>query len=65
MAKKTAKNPGETKKLLLDLEDKIRKVNEIVGKSPGDMHCKSIVLGFIDAETNRHCGINVGASISY
>ena len=65
MANKTAKNPAETKRFLLDLEDKIRKVNEVVGRTPDDMHCKSIVLGFIDTETNRHCGINVGANITY
>jgi hypothetical protein len=65
MANKTAKNPAETKKFLLDLEDKRRRVEEIVGKSPDDMHCKSIVLGFMDAETNRHCGDNVGGSISF
>ena len=29
------------------------------------MYNKSIVLGFPDVETNRHCGINVGASVSY
>ena len=63
-ANKVAKNPSETKKFLLDLEDKIRRVNEIVGRNPDDMRCKSIALGFMDAETNRHCGINVGESIS-
>ena len=65
MATRTAKNPSETKKFMLDLEDRIRKVIEIVGRAPGDMHCKSIVLGFLDVETNRHCGINVGASVPY
>ena len=65
MANKVAKNPKETKKFLFDLEDKIRRVNEIVGRNPDDMHCKSIVLGFMDAETNRQCGINVGGSITF
>ena len=49
MANKVAKKPSETKKFLLDLEDKIRRVNEIVGRNPDDMRCKSIVLGFMDA----------------
>ena len=65
MANKVAKNPSETKKFLLDLEDKIRRVNVIVGRNPDDMHCKSIVFGFMDAETNRHCGINVGERITF
>ena len=64
-ANKVAKNPSETKRFLLDLADKIRRVNEIVGRNRDDMHCKSIVLGFMDAETNRHCGINVGESITF
>ena len=50
---------------MLDLEDRIREIIEIVGRAPDDMDCKSIVLGFLDVETNRHCGINVGASVSY
>ena len=65
MANRVAKNPGETKRFLLDLEDKIRRVSEIVGRNPDDIHCKSIVLWFMDAETNRHCGIKVGGSITF
>ena len=65
MATKTARNPSETKEFMLDLEDRIRKVIEVVGRAPDDMHCKSIVLGFLDVETNRHCGTKVGASVSY
>ena len=34
MATKIAKIPAETRKLILDLEDKIRKVIETVGRSP-------------------------------
>ena len=65
MATKTAKNPTEAEKFMLGLEDRIRKVIEVVGRAPDYMHCKSIVLGFLDVVTNRHCGINVGASESH
>ena len=65
MATKAAKSPGERKRFILDLEDKIRKATEIVRRSPDDMHCKSIVLGFMDTETNRHCGINVSGEVTY
>lgn len=46
MANKSAKTPSETKRFILDLGDKIRKVTDIVGRGPDDMRCKSIVLGF-------------------
>ena len=57
MATKMARNPSETKRMILDLEDKIRKVNEILGRDPGELRCKSIVRDFPDPETNMHCGI--------
>ena len=60
MTQRRAKNPAETKRLMLDLEDKIRKVIEVTGRIPDDARCKSIVLSFVDHR--RRTGIAVSTA---
>lgn len=65
MVKKEAKTPAETKQLVLDLEDKIRKVTEVTGTPPSDQHTKSILAGLMDKETSMHCGVHISSGMTY
>ena len=64
MVKHVARNPAKTKRMVLELEDKIRKVTEVTGDRPSDQHTRSFLAGFIDKETSMHCGVQLSSSVS-
>jgi hypothetical protein len=54
MVSRRAKNPSETRTMLLELEERSRRIEEMTGQAPEDRHTMSIVMGIIDLETLKH-----------
>ena len=65
MCKKQAKDVSELRHLMVELEDKKRKVIEIVGEAPNDLHAKSILVGMLDPDTRKHLAKYQGAGVTY
>ena len=53
MVAKRAKNPAETKSLLSEMEEKLRRVEELEGELDA-RHAMSVLVGILDAETLKH-----------
>ena len=51
MVNKRAKTPKETRTLMVELEDKAKKMEEITGETIEEGHYKSVIAGMIDLET--------------
>ena len=51
MVNKRAKTPKETRALMVELEEKAKKMEEITGESIEEGHYKSVIAGMIDLET--------------
>jgi len=60
MVTKRAKSPQETKALLLELDERARRVEEVTGEAIGNSHRMSVVMGLIDAESMRHTAAHGG-----
>ena len=54
MVNKRAKNATETKKMLSELESKIRRAEEISGKRIDEGYERSVIVGIVDEETMKH-----------
>ena len=54
MVSKRAKSPQESKTLLLELDERARRVEEVTGEPIDNRHRMSVVMGLIDAESMRH-----------
>ena len=63
MATKRAKPPAETKTLLLELDERARRVEEVTGEPIGNSHRMSVVMGLIDPEAMRHTAAFSGANM--
>ena len=63
MVTKRAKSPQETKALLLELDERARRVEEVTGEAIGNSHRMSVVMGLIDAESMRHTAAHSGANM--
>ena len=53
MVNKRAKTPKETRTLMVELEEKAKRMEEITGEPIEEGHYKSVVTGMIDMETLR------------
>ena len=51
MVNRRAKTPKETRTLMVELEDKAKKMEEITGEAIEEGHYKSVIAGMIDLET--------------
>ena len=51
MVNKRAKTPRETRALMVELEDKAKKMEETTGETIEEGHYKSVIAGMIDLET--------------
>ena len=51
MVNKRAKTPKETRALMVELEDKAKKMEEMTGETIEEGHYKSVIAGMIDLET--------------
>ena len=54
MVNKRSKTPKETRTLLVELEGKAKRMEDITGEPIEDGHYKSVILGMIDMDTLRH-----------
>ena len=51
MVNKRSKTPKETRALMVELEEKAKRMEEITGEPIEDGHYKSVIFGMIDMET--------------
>ena len=54
MVNRRAKNPMETRTLMLELEERARKVEELTGNPPDERHTMSVIMGILDSDTLKH-----------
>ena len=64
MVTKRAKNPAETRNMMVDFEEKARKVQEITGEAVNNTHAMSVLVGIVDAETLKYTAQFQGAKAS-
>ena len=48
MSANRAKTPAETRKLLVEMDERVRKLAELSGQEPDVLHQKSVLLRFMD-----------------
>ena len=65
MAAKPAKQPAETRKLLVELEQRVRYAEDITGRVMDDQHIKSILAAFLDPLTRSHTSSFMGTDTSF
>merc|ERR1712086_786461 len=63
MVAKRAKTPSESKTLLLELDERARRVEEVTGEAIENRHRMSAVMGVIDAESMKHTSAHQGAKM--
>ena len=63
MVTRRAKSPQESKTLLLELDERARRVEEVTGEPIDNRHRMSVVMGLIDAESMRHTTAHQGAKM--
>ena len=61
MVNKRAKNFAETRSLMIELEDRARKIEDITGKRVDDRHAMSVIVSVVDMETMKHTAAYQGA----
>ena len=54
MVNRKAKNPKETKALMIELNERAKRVEEITGRPVEDRHAMSVISGILDPETSKH-----------
>jgi hypothetical protein len=54
MVNRRAKNPAETRSLMLELDERARRVEEMTEAAPDDRHVMSVIMGILDGETLKH-----------
>ena len=54
LATKKAKNPAELKGVLIEMEEKMKRVYDVCGRKVDDMHAKSILIAVMDDDTKRY-----------
>ena len=54
MVNKRARNPRETKALMVELTERARRVEEVTGRPVEERHAMSVIAGIIDPETQKY-----------
>ena len=54
MVNKTAKTLSETKALLVELDERAKRVEEITGERIENRHTMSVAMGVLDSESMKH-----------
>ena len=54
MVDRRAKTPTETRSMMLELEERARRVEEMTETPPDDRHVMSVIMGILDSETLKH-----------
>ena len=57
LASKAARTPEETRKLLIEFENRLRGVEEVEGRPVDAMHAKSILIAILDPATRQHTAV--------
>ena len=65
MISKPGKNPSETKRLITDIEQKMKNVEDTTGKEIDQNHAKSILIGILDPITRQHTAMKHGQDVSF
>jgi len=63
MVTRRAKSPQESKTLLLELDERARRVEDVTGEPIDNRHRMSVVMGLIDAESMKHTSAHQGAKM--
>ena len=63
MVNKRAKTPSETKALLVELDERAKRVEEITGERIENRHMMSVVMGVLDSESMKHTAQFQGAKV--
>ena len=61
MVSRRAKTLGETKALLVELDERAKRVEEVTGEPIDNRHRMSVVMGVIDSESMKHTAQFQGA----
>jgi hypothetical protein len=51
MVSRRAKNPSETRAMMLELEERAQRIEEMTEQAPEERHTMSIIMGILDIET--------------
>jgi len=60
MINKPARNPEETRKLLVEFEIKLKQLEDISGKAVDEMHSRGILISMLDPLTKQHTAMSQG-----
>ena len=63
MVNKRAKTPAKTKTLLVELEERAKRVEEITGERIDNRHMMSVIMGILDSETMKHTAQHQGSKV--
>ena len=63
MVNKRAKTPADTKTLLVELDERAKRVEEITGERIENRHMMSVVMGVLDSESMKHTAQCQGAKV--
>lgn len=61
MVNKRAKNFAETRSLMIELEDRARKIEDITGKRVDDRHAMGVIVSVVDMGAMKHTAAYQGA----
>lgn len=64
MVNRKAKTPKETKALLIELNERAKRVEEVTGHPVEERHAMSVMAGILDPETSKHTAQYQGAKSS-
>ncbi len=54
MVNRKAKNPTETRSMMLELDERVMRVEEMTEAPPDERHIMSVIMGMLDSETLKH-----------
>jgi hypothetical protein len=54
MVNRKAKSPAETRALMLELDERVKRVEEMTGTPPEERHVMSVIMCILDSETLKH-----------
>ena len=63
MVNKRATTPADTKTLLVELEERAKRVEEITGERIYNRHMMSVIMGILDSETMKHTAQHQGSKV--
>ena len=63
MVNKRAKTPQKTKALLVELDERAKRVEEVTGERIENRHMMSVVMGVLDSESMKHTAQYQGAKV--